>query len=492
MNNSSIHYSRAGDIFHYRWAAKRCLNFLDFDTNLQQITIEGSYDSNFAGEDVIDLAEYREDQNGNKLVEYFQLKHSTVNADTPFNISDLKSTIKGFTQRFIEHQNNSDYIGYKFTIITNRKISDTFKKGVLAIVNNEKPDVNFLNALKRYTKLQNTTEDKELTDLELQKLCSLLSLDDSHGNFQKQQDDLHQQLKQKTVLKNIFRAERDLVAKVWKKIEPYKSNIITQKDIFDIFSVLDINDFFPAPPKFENITNIIHRHQQDKIIQDIINDDEKHTIITATGGIGKSVFINEFKNIFTRLNNSHIVVTYDCFGNGGYRKLSEKRHRIATVVTQIINELARFGYCEQIIPQNNQPDEQYIKILLNRLSSICSHLQKIDKDALLIIAFDAVDNAVIASEEFAESCFANQLLREEIPQNCRFIFTCRPERINLLDIPSSIKPIELEGFSDKECFKNLKQYYPKVNIHQATEFNALTSKNPRVQANAIALQYDSL
>ena len=28
MENTSIHYSRAGDAFHYRWAARRCLKLI--------------------------------------------------------------------------------------------------------------------------------------------------------------------------------------------------------------------------------------------------------------------------------------------------------------------------------------------------------------------------------------------------------------------------------------------------------------------------------
>ena len=41
-NSDLIHYSRAGDIFHYRWAVKRCLRLLDFNTDLEFLTIEGS------------------------------------------------------------------------------------------------------------------------------------------------------------------------------------------------------------------------------------------------------------------------------------------------------------------------------------------------------------------------------------------------------------------------------------------------------------------
>lgn len=128
QNATSINFSRAGDIFHYRWAVKRCLKLLDFDTNLTHITIEGSDDYSQGGENVVDLAEYRKSANGEKSVEYFQLKHSTVRANEDFKISDLKDTIIGFSQRYVDSVNSNHFQSYKFTVTTNRKICPNFKK----------------------------------------------------------------------------------------------------------------------------------------------------------------------------------------------------------------------------------------------------------------------------------------------------------------------------------------------------------------------------
>ena len=93
-------YSRAGDTFHYRWAARRCLRLLDFNSNLYQITIEGSKESKLGGEYVIDTAEYSADDINDQSVEYFQLKHSTTQLDKNFTLSGLKETIEGFANRF--------------------------------------------------------------------------------------------------------------------------------------------------------------------------------------------------------------------------------------------------------------------------------------------------------------------------------------------------------------------------------------------------------
>ena len=66
--NALVRYSRAGDKFHYRWAARRCLRMIDPRSPLQCITIEGSKESKAAGEYVIDVAEYSHDGTGAEAV----------------------------------------------------------------------------------------------------------------------------------------------------------------------------------------------------------------------------------------------------------------------------------------------------------------------------------------------------------------------------------------------------------------------------------------
>ena len=62
--SDGVRYTRAGDQFHYRWAARRCLALLEHSTDLVYITIEGisveetSDDNSQTGEEVIDVAEY--------------------------------------------------------------------------------------------------------------------------------------------------------------------------------------------------------------------------------------------------------------------------------------------------------------------------------------------------------------------------------------------------------------------------------------------------
>ena len=479
-NSDLINFSRAGDIFHYRWAVKRCLKLLDFNIDLTHITIEGSQEARLAGEAVVDLAEYRESESGEKSVEYFQLKHSTVQIDKNFTLSLLKDTVVGLSQRFSELTKNPH--GFKsvtFTIVTNRLISPNFKRNLEKIANGVEATEKFTKTIQDYTKLKG---------VKLKRFCKCLKLCDSEGDYDGQKYDIHKELSRLTVSKDISDREKLLVSKVWEKIEPGKSNVLKKEDILEVFNVTDINDFFPAPPLFESISEYIPREEQTSIVTSI-KSAATHTIIIANGGVGKSILSC---NLSSEFIEPSVVIAYDCFGNGSYRRPSAKRHGAKHALTQVINSLAKDGLCDQIIPARNEPDEYWIKIFLNRVDEVCAILSSKDESAFLVIIFDAVDNAEMAAEEFGESCFAKQLLKESVPSNCRLVFTCRPERLHLLDHPGKIKPIQLSSFSNEETLTNLQQKYPNASLEQAIEFNRLTSGNPRVQSNALALKVVSL
>ena len=86
MENELVRYSRAGDVFHYRWAARRCLKMIPPNSPLKCVVIESSKERKVAGEYVIDVAEYLDPKdNGVEDISYYQLKHSTKRIDSPFS-----------------------------------------------------------------------------------------------------------------------------------------------------------------------------------------------------------------------------------------------------------------------------------------------------------------------------------------------------------------------------------------------------------------------
>ena len=127
MSNDLVAYSRAGDIFHYRWAARRCLRLIYPNSPLQTVVIEGSKEEEKEGEYVIDVAEYSILPDGERRIDYYQLKHTTIRQNEPFTISDLKETFEGFAKRYNQHNKAKNSENISFAIITNRKFNDSFR-----------------------------------------------------------------------------------------------------------------------------------------------------------------------------------------------------------------------------------------------------------------------------------------------------------------------------------------------------------------------------
>lgn len=189
MANDLVSYSRAGDIFHYRWAAKRCLRMVYPNATLRSMVIEGSAEQSKDGEYVIDATEYHGYDGIDERTVYYQLKHTTVQGEIPFILSDFKTTIEGFAKRFEQHyiKNEIQRRAIIFTIITNRKIDDSVKSNFEAISRHQKTEGKFRSTLEKYTGF---TSDK------LAEFCGTLRLEDGEGNYNVQKQELRVEIAQ--------------------------------------------------------------------------------------------------------------------------------------------------------------------------------------------------------------------------------------------------------------------------------------------------------
>jgi hypothetical protein len=482
VNPDLVSYSRAGDTFHYRWAARRCLRLLDLNSKLKQITIEGSKEPKLDGEFVIDTAEYCSEGHDRESVEYFQLKHSTVRIDTHFTLSGLKGTIEGFADRYIDLDTKSaKFHSVKFTIITNRPISSQFKKSLIMISEGQSGGKTFDKTIKTYTKL----DGKQLSAF-----CQCLQLVDGEGDYDSQKHQLHRELSRLTCEANDTKPLLNLVELVRSRIEPKsRRKDITKDDVLEQFELTSEKDLFPAPPLFETLSSTIIREQYNSLYRAIVDPEASFLIFKAVGGTGKSIACNQ---LIKRFDDGSLALAYDCYGNGGYRKLSEHRHRVCDAFVQVANQLAQLGLCEPMLPINRDQDDRLTQGFLSRISKALGKLRENNKNALLVILFDAVDNAEMAAIEFSDRCFASHLLRETLPEGCRVVYLSRPERVHMFSPPDHVQQFEIEPFSDQESLLYLQSKYPSASICDAIEFRRLTDGNPRVQANMLALGKQSI
>lgn len=480
MSNEFVRYSRAGDVFHYRWAARRCLALVHPKSELSQIVIEGSDpdQQQSEGEYVIDVSEYYQ-QSESKKVKYYQLKHTTVKLDSPFMLSDLKDTIVGFAKRFREHMQHNDASELSFIVVTNRPVDAEFKSNLSNIIKGEKVNTRFKKTIEGYTELQEEG---------LSKFCALLELQDGHGNYDIQKGQLQLEMAHLLAGTPDNSQIENLVAMVQERVLPNSDGIVSREDVLRRFDISFEKDLFPAPGLWENDTNLVKREQHEQLIRKI-SASAYPVIVHAPGGVGKSVFCRQLVN---SLEDGSFAVAYDCFGAGQYRSRSGSRHRHRDALVQIINELAVKGLCDPLLVKDTSHDSDIMKKFLIRIASAVDTLQKAKSGSELYVLIDAADNAEMAAEEYSSPCFASELLREKIPEGCRVVMLCRTERIGLLKPSSKIVKQELKGFSKRESMQYLQLKHPEASSKESLEFHRLTNGNPRVQSNSLSVAADSV
>ncbi|MGJ1323680.1 hypothetical protein ACR780_13415 [Sphingobacterium faecium] len=474
MPNDLVAYSRAGDVFHYRWAARRCLGLIYPNASLNTIVIEGSKENEKEGEYIIDVSEYYNGPNEKEHIKYYQLKHTTVQKDTPFVLSDLKDTIVGFSKRFSQHLKEKSTSNFSFAIVTNRPIENTFKHNISLLANEEQVNPIFEKTIKKYTGLSSD---------ELFQFCKVLKFQDGEGDYNIQKDELKLEVAQ-LISGAVDNAQiESIVALVQERVLPDSEGTISREDILKRFGISSERDLFPAPALWEKTENIIKREQHEELILNISNSSHP-VIVHAPGGVGKSVFCRQ---LIDSLHPNSAGIAYDCFGAGLYRNRSESRHRHRDALVQIINELAVKGLCDPLLVQDTSQDNDIMKKFLLRIEISVKTLRQTSDSAILFILIDAADNAEMAAHEYNHPCFANELLRENIPDGCKLVLLCRTERIQLLKPNSKISQLVLEAFCEHESLINLRKWFPQADNKDGTEFHRLTSGNPRVQANALSV-----
>lgn len=478
--SDQVRRSRAGDEFHYRWAARRCLELINPKTSLDWVRIESSDDPEIAGECVIDVSEYSTCNNTKKFqVSYYQLKHSTLSKLKNLTYSELKKTFQGFAERYKNDSISNKIQNSYFYIITNRFISQKLKKEIECIKVNKK--------IKKNGYAVKIKKDTFLEEDEVIGFCSNLHMLDGESDYVKQKSILRYELS------NYFDSPVDievnqLVTLIRENALPDKDGKITKEDVLRILGVSSVDALFPAPSEFEQLKNYVvcKKHQQ---IAEFILSQEGFFIVTADGGVGKSTFTNHFIH---HLPEYSVGVAYDCFGGGSYRNPAKLRHKANKALVQIVNQLAEKGLCKYLLPVRGHEEDYYYHNFLKCISHVVREIKKVHDDGKLFILIDAADNAEILAKERNESCFANNLFKIELPQGCCLVMLCRPYRKKLIDPSNEVKVLTLDSFSLDETRLHLMNFYENVSIVEAEEMHRLTGGNPRVQATVFSKHPESL
>ncbi len=481
-----VRFSRAGDAFHYRWAARRCLRMIDPLSSIASIYVEASHESELSGECAIDIAEYSETEDGEHFaVRYVQLKHSSVRTEKPMGFADISRTLGGFAERYtdLKKKSESSTSAFLFDLVTNRLLSSRLRADLASLREGKPVSVATRKRFEKVTGLEGTS---------LNDFLRLVDVIDGEGDYVVQREKLHGELGEYLAgLVDSDEVDR-LIDLVTQRALPHEGlhrvkGEITREDVLRKIRVSSESDLFPAPRQLESLAKIIRREQHDELMELIWNASAP-VMIHAPGGVGKSVVAQQ---IADALPLGSVGLTYDCFGAGGYRNPSEPRHRAADALIQIANELAAAGYCRPLIGDSRLPEDVLFRGLRERLGQTVRSLREINSTATLVLLIDAADNAAMVAGERNEPCFAEGLLRERLPDGVRLVVMCRTERRDLLKPKRSIIQFALKPFSEEETARHVRGVFSEASDDDVREFHRLSGGNPRVQANALVDEFPS-
>ncbi len=481
LQNSLVRTSRAGDVFHYRWAARRCLRMVHPASPVTAIVIEGSKEPGLDGEYVIDVAEYEDRPDGSEQVSYFQLKHSTVRAGEPFVPSELAGVLEGFGERFTALK--AQPAGprrrtFAFVLVTNRPVPADIRQAVTELAAGQPGDSGTREKLANYTKLPSA---------DLAAFFAQLSFIDGEGDYRAQKRDLRGEMTE--CLAGFVESEDadriiNLVADcALPQAESGRSDgRIRREDVLLRLGVSSPDELFPARPRFDALGSLVVREQHADLVRHVL-DESAPAIIHAEGGVGKTVAARQ---IADSLPPGSLGIVYDSFGSATYRNPAQPRHRPRDALVQIANELAARGLCQPLLPGDAEPAE-FFRAFTTRLQQAATALAEITPGAKLVVLIDAADNAEMVAQEQQQPCFAAPLLELPLPPGCCLVLFSRTERVHLLRPSPRVRQLKLREFSLPETAAHLRAKFPAANDHDVREFHRLSGGNPRVQAQELGL-----
>ena len=484
-----IRPSRDGDQFHYLWAARRCLALLPPNTDLVGISIEGTSPKERpnkltvpAGDAVIDIAEYYGNAHPSRAqrVRYLQLKHSTRRATQAWTASGLETTLRGFARKFDEVLQwfSADDVNTRveFWLVTNRPISAKVMQAIDDAANGTAP--------RHPTELQKLERYAGLADAKLSSFCRLLHFKDRQDDYWNQRNILFQEVGRYLPGPDSDAPGRLKELVTSKALSEARQNPLIEK--IDVLRALgtDESSLYPAEYRIAVVGKTIPREQETDVIREILCAEGRPVVIHALSGVGKSVFATRIQQ---GLPKGSTCILYDCYGHGQYRSATGSRHRHRDALVQIANELAGKRLCDLLVPTAYADATTYLRAFMSRVTQAVGVIRSSEASGVLCIVIDAADNAQQAAQERQElPSFARDLLRESLPDGVRLVVLCQSHRQDLLDPPPHTLRLELKTFSIAETAAHLRQTFPDATDSDVTEFQYLSSRNPRVQALALS------
>lgn len=486
--------SNTGDDFHELWATRQAIRLLTNEDGLEALAVEGLSARDEAGSsadtwDGVDCTLYfgGMDAGTSKDVILAQLKYSAATPDAPWTIARLvggkrrdQSVVARLAKAWrglAKLRSRDSAPGVVF--ISNQPVAPevilAFTRGgtVPPVVPRAKPK----HTASAEAKLAYATG---LTAGEFQEFSAAIRFEGSAGSRFAVEEQVLRAIADWTDV-DVQGVVTGLRQFVRQRMRPEcAGELITRQSVMVRLGTADPAALFPCPPEISLTEALVSRVPVREAAARMLSG-VQYLCLHGRGGVGKTTALQEIE---AALPPGSITIKYDCYGGGTYLDSNALRHRPIDAFLQLTNELAARLKLPLLLSRHQGSD--YPRLFANRLKHAADALAAQQPGALIVIAIDAADNAVVAaqSREPAERSFIHDFVGiSGQPENVRFVITARTGRLAQLRLTSQYQPFEIEPFSRPETGENVSRTWPAPESW-IDDFHHLSGGVPRVQAYA--------
>lgn len=473
--------SNAGDEFHVLWAAREMLRLLDVDTDVTSVKVEGVPPDDVHAQlgehgqaaDITLTLKTDEDT----AYRYLQLKHSASNPQSGWSWSRLlarRSAKKRTSSVLGKLAGLMKAVGFKgdFSIVTNQPLAESVAADVARLIAD---------------KAGRQTENAELfgrltkeLGLSKRQLHTFLKAWDLKGFSASSRLIIESELLHS--LSTLYDADaRDDATILQERVatlmlpETQSDPPVTREIVATWLGVGDERMLYPAPSEIRPADPYIHRDLMEALGARLKAGHTLPLRLHAAGGCGKTTLLCDLPSV---LPDASEVLIYDCYGGGYFLTSDQKRHLPEQAFIQMGNELAARFRTPLLVRRQGSID--VFSAFRNRVAIAADLLAKRDRDALLVLCFDAVDNARKGAEHWQEPCFLDLLVRaSKWPANVRIVVSCRTARLDEVGKAELFDDFEVPPFDVAEVGKLVKLWQPTWPADLASTFHELTGGTPR-------------
>ena len=253
---------------------------------------------------------------------------------------------------------------------------------------------------------------------------------------------------------------------------------ITRESVLLHLGVSDELALFPCPSEIAPTEAPVSRAPVREAAE-MLRSGARYLCLHGRAGVGKTTALQEIERA---LPPGSIMMKYDCYGGGRYLDPSALRHRSRDAFIQLTNEIAATLRLPLLLSPHH--GSNLPRLFVNRLKHAADALAAQHPDALIVVAVDAADNAVVAAQERSppETPFIHDFVGlTEQPGNVRFVVTARTGRLMTLQLPRCYHLKEIEPFSRQETSENVARIWEAAPPDWIDDFHHLSDGVPRVQ-----------